>query len=483
MTFGIVTGLPTALLLSTQFPAVAVDGTFVGPAVNINYGNVQVKIVVANGRISDAIAVQSPTGRSERYTSMSIPILKTQTLAAQSTQIQGVSGASYTSYGWLTSLQGALAMAGLPEVSSEGTTSSNSSINERNNAIEKEKYFFKPAPWDGLPSNLLTPGATVSTVNQNNIKSTICSSKYVKKNTPSATFLEKLKTKQIKAGYVVDGLKDAKLYAIDFLIPIELGGSPTNEENLWPQLIDGRNGHIVKNKLEKIIYNSVCSGQMTLKQGQDAIGIDWMEEYELRFGNQTGTRYANSSKSGSNGLVSMNFQGGDKVDCSMNRVHSIDLNMYGITDWTYFITYPGGYKSEISKWNSTDNVYLLNVESGSGPGTYLCTASINGENGVIATLVGSLTIDSLGTPVRATRVVQTLVGSRIDNQFIKPSISPKSTKFKNCTELNTVYPGGVALPGAYNKGGSTALRPTFDREIYATNISLDRDKDGIACEK
>jgi uncharacterized protein with FMN-binding domain len=34
-------------------------------------------------------------------------------LAAQSANIKGVSGASYTSYGWFTSLQGALTQAGL----------------------------------------------------------------------------------------------------------------------------------------------------------------------------------------------------------------------------------------------------------------------------------------------------------------------------------------------------------------------------------
>jgi hypothetical protein len=56
-------------------------------------------------------------------------------------------------------------------------------------------------------------------------------------------------------------------------------------------------------------------------------------------------------------------------------------------------------------------------------------------------------------------------------------------KFKNCTELNKVYPGGVAKPGAVNKGGATKNEPTFDAAIYKANIKSDRDKDGIACEK
>jgi len=90
-----------------------ISGTFTGPSVFVNYGNVQVKITVVNGRITDAVAVVAPSGRNDRWTNMAVPILKAQTLKAQSADIQGASGASYTSYGWYTSLQGALAQAGL----------------------------------------------------------------------------------------------------------------------------------------------------------------------------------------------------------------------------------------------------------------------------------------------------------------------------------------------------------------------------------
>ena len=88
------------------------DGTYTGPSVNVNYGNVQVKITVSNGKITDAVAVKAPKGKNDRYTNMAVPILKAQTLQAQSANIQGASGASYTSYGWFKSLQGALADAG-----------------------------------------------------------------------------------------------------------------------------------------------------------------------------------------------------------------------------------------------------------------------------------------------------------------------------------------------------------------------------------
>ena len=65
-----------------------------------------------------------------------------------------------------------------------------------------------------------------------------------------------------------------------------------------------------------------------------------------------------------------------------------------------------------------------------------------------------------------------------------PSTSNAAAKkFKNCTELNKVYPGGVALPGAVNAGGATKKEPKYDKVLYTANKKSDRDGDGIACEK
>ena len=94
-------------------PSGAKDGTFTGDAVTIRYGIVQVKITVQGGKIVDAQAVQAPTGSNDRYTQKAVPVLREQTIAAQSANIQGVSGASFTAYGWYTSLASAIAKAGL----------------------------------------------------------------------------------------------------------------------------------------------------------------------------------------------------------------------------------------------------------------------------------------------------------------------------------------------------------------------------------
>ena len=107
------TATPTATKTTTAAAPAAKSGTFTGPSVYVNYGNVQVQITVVNGVITDAKAIKAPSGKNDRYTNKAVPILKQQTLAAQSANIKGASGASYTSYGWFKSLQGALADAGL----------------------------------------------------------------------------------------------------------------------------------------------------------------------------------------------------------------------------------------------------------------------------------------------------------------------------------------------------------------------------------
>ena len=92
-----------------------VTGTFDGNTASTRWGPVQVRIVVKDGQIVDALALQSPNGdrRSTDISRQAIPYLVQETLAAQSAQISGVGGASYTSNGWFTSLQSALKKAGL----------------------------------------------------------------------------------------------------------------------------------------------------------------------------------------------------------------------------------------------------------------------------------------------------------------------------------------------------------------------------------
>ena len=60
----------------------------------------------------------------------------------------------------------------------------------------------------------------------------------------------------------------------------------------------------------------------------------------------------------------------------------------------------------------------------------------------------------------------------------------KVKTYKNCTELNKDYKGGVAKSSSVkNKGGKTKYKPHVAKDLYEANKKSDRDKDLIACEK
>ncbi|ANC78772.1 hypothetical protein ABE65_018990 [Fictibacillus phosphorivorans] len=62
--------------------------------------------------------------------------------------------------------------------------------------------------------------------------------------------------------------------------------------------------------------------------------------------------------------------------------------------------------------------------------------------------------------------------------------APKAKTYKNCTELNKAYKGGVAkASNVKNKGGKTKYKPYVSKALYEANQKSDRDKDLIACER
>ncbi|MBF4591747.1 MULTISPECIES: FMN-binding protein [unclassified Curtobacterium] len=95
--------------------ASGVSGTYDGATTQTRYGPVQVEIVVTNGTITDVEALQltDDGGRSVAISNQAAPVLRQEALTAQSSDIQAVSGATYTSDGYTTSLQSAIDTAGL----------------------------------------------------------------------------------------------------------------------------------------------------------------------------------------------------------------------------------------------------------------------------------------------------------------------------------------------------------------------------------
>ncbi|WP_306205377.1 FMN-binding protein [Actinoplanes sp. RD1] len=107
---------PSASSSSTSSaPSGSGSKTYTGSAASTRWGDVQVSITVANGKIT---AVQVPVypnnnGRDQQINAYALPILTQETLTAQNATIDTVSGATVTSDGYLQSLQSALDAAHL----------------------------------------------------------------------------------------------------------------------------------------------------------------------------------------------------------------------------------------------------------------------------------------------------------------------------------------------------------------------------------
>jgi uncharacterized protein with FMN-binding domain len=87
-----------------------VSGVFTGPTTEMEYGPVQVAIDVRGGKITDIKALQYPVDRprSQFINSQAVPLLRSEVLQAQSANINLISGATFTSQAFATSLQAAI---------------------------------------------------------------------------------------------------------------------------------------------------------------------------------------------------------------------------------------------------------------------------------------------------------------------------------------------------------------------------------------
>jgi len=90
------------------------DGTYTGGDENAYYGRVQVQVTIASHQVTSVKVLDFPQDRrTSRYiNSQALPILKREVIAAQSADIDTVSGATLTSEAFIKSLGGALAQAG-----------------------------------------------------------------------------------------------------------------------------------------------------------------------------------------------------------------------------------------------------------------------------------------------------------------------------------------------------------------------------------
>lgn len=129
-----------------------------------------------------------------------------------------------------------------------------------------------------IPDPAVTPGVVNPAVTQDNIGSTICVRGWTKTIRPTVLYTNRLKRIQLAArgqAYV-----DPRLFEEDHRVPLEVGGHPTDEGNLWPEVWESPWGAKVKDRLENAVHAAICSGKMTLAEGQAVfLAPDWRTGY------------------------------------------------------------------------------------------------------------------------------------------------------------------------------------------------------------
>jgi uncharacterized protein with FMN-binding domain len=101
------TGGPSTTTVSSA------TATYTGTAIQTRYGAVQVQVTISSGKITGVTTLQAPSGvpHSSSISAAATPVLASEALTAQSAKIDTVSGATFTSQGYLASLQSALDQA------------------------------------------------------------------------------------------------------------------------------------------------------------------------------------------------------------------------------------------------------------------------------------------------------------------------------------------------------------------------------------
>jgi uncharacterized protein with FMN-binding domain len=109
------TSTPSPTTSTAPTTAASTDGTFTGSSVNTEFGSVQVQLTVSGGKITDVTALHltDADGRSVQISNRAAPVLHDEVLASQSANVSNVSGATYTTRAYLSSVQSALDLAGL----------------------------------------------------------------------------------------------------------------------------------------------------------------------------------------------------------------------------------------------------------------------------------------------------------------------------------------------------------------------------------
>jgi hypothetical protein len=220
-----------------------------------------------------------------------------------------------------------------------------------------------------LPDPTCTPGATDPAVTQANINQTICVSGWTSTIRPPEDYTENLKREQMLVYGDTNPISD---YEEDHLIPLELGGSPTSPQNLWPEPGASPNP---KDAVEDAARSAVCDGRITLAAAQQSIASNW-----IAFGQQL-TATPPSSPAGSSP------PGGESTptpSCTVTASYNSHYNDYDVyvhsnrPDQTVSVTTNG---APSASWHTDStgyaDVYLKASRNGTGQQV---TATVGGAS-------------------------------------------------------------------------------------------------------
>jgi hypothetical protein len=122
---------------------------------------------------------------------------------------------------------------------------------------------------DGLPDPRCTPGAIRSGVSL----ATICAFGYSPSVRPPESYTEPLKLAQMRAYDLPDRARD---YEEDHLVPLSIGGAPTDPANLWPEPRSGPYNAQEKDQLETWVARTACSQRIPLAALQHDMATNWI---------------------------------------------------------------------------------------------------------------------------------------------------------------------------------------------------------------
>lgn len=141
-----------------------------------------------------------------------------------------------------------------------------------------------------LPDPQSTPGAVDARVTAENVQATICRPGWAASSRVAERISEGAKFQQLRTSIYAEAGNPISAFEEDHLIPLELGGAPDSERNLWPQPRQSYRPSVGpwtaerKDRLENELHARVCRGELDLNAARRCIASNWIACYGTTLG-------------------------------------------------------------------------------------------------------------------------------------------------------------------------------------------------------